>query len=241
MNKSCVYWIHSKTQTDMFNEGYIGISCKGARTRFTQHLHAVRSGSNLPVHNAMRKYGDDIVCDTIVQADYEYCLELEYKLRPTPSIGYNVSIGGTEINRGRVFSAESRAKMSKSQKGRVASEETKIRMSVASLARNYKHSEETLKLMSNLAKKRDNSINISKASEANRLIKPWNKPNASIEVWKIADKVFNRITQDNTIGSRKLAKEFDTTYSKLAVIYKNIKAGWNPLEDEDWLVFSSKL
>jgi hypothetical protein len=38
------------------NGGYIGQTTQGEDTRWKEHLRHTNAGSNLPVHNAIRKY-----------------------------------------------------------------------------------------------------------------------------------------------------------------------------------------
>ncbi len=239
--KSCVYWIHTAEQTDVTKEGYIGVAANGAQKRFREHKCAARKGSKLPIHNAIRKYGDKLIYETVLLGSPEYCLLIEEKLRPLPDIGYNVSVGGVSVNLGRRVSEETRKKMSDWQKGKIISETALANMREAAKNRIYSISEETRQLMSEKAKLRDNSKNIAKARESITGVGKWKKHNADKYAWSLSGKVFDIIQEEPTIGVRRIANKLDIVYSKLAVVFKEIKAGWNPYKDEDWLVFSSKL
>ncbi len=112
MNSS-VYWIHRPEHTDMFSQGYIGVS---NNTKLRWHDHHVRTG-NLHLQRAIKKYGwDNLVKEVIVIADELYCLAVEFKLRSADKIGWNIIAGGgmPPSSRGKKFikSAETRARLS---------------------------------------------------------------------------------------------------------------------------------
>ena len=89
----CVYWIHLSNHSDFTKEGYIGISTNLDKRLF-KHRNASRD-SNSHLYRAIRKYGwDNIVVDKLLVSSVEYCREIENKLRPTPSIGWNEIPGG---------------------------------------------------------------------------------------------------------------------------------------------------
>lgn len=88
--KCWVYWIHTKNQIDILQEGYVGIS-KHPFERIEEHK---KTKGNVHVHNAMLKYGDDICIDLILQSNREFCLYIENKLRPSKGIGWNIVPGG---------------------------------------------------------------------------------------------------------------------------------------------------
>ena len=86
-----VYWIHHPDHTDMFSQGYIGVS-KNAQKRFKQHLEKKH---NPHLVNAIHKYGwDNLVKEQILIAEEDYCYDIEGKLRPTINIGWNIAVGG---------------------------------------------------------------------------------------------------------------------------------------------------
>lgn len=101
-----LYWIHLPEHTDMFSEGYVGITKHTALQRFKGHKKAAnhtKRNINSPIHNAIRKYGDKLVVSTLVVAAWEYVLDLEAKVRPTPKIGWNILSGGEFYERGEGF------------------------------------------------------------------------------------------------------------------------------------------
>jgi group I intron endonuclease len=119
-----VYWIHQPEHTDIFSQGYVGVT-----GNFTSRMKNHERGSQNPhFKNAVNKYGwDNLVKEVVVIAEKDYCLALETKLRPTNEIGWNLVKGGgippsflgkkrSESNilklKNRVFSNETKQKMS---------------------------------------------------------------------------------------------------------------------------------
>jgi dissimilatory sulfite reductase (desulfoviridin) alpha/beta subunit len=89
MNTS-VYWIRHKDHTDMFSQGYIGVS-KNVKIRWAEHFRS----TNQHLQNAIEKYGwDNLVKEIILIADEKYCYEIELKLRNAEKIGWNLCVGG---------------------------------------------------------------------------------------------------------------------------------------------------
>lgn len=61
------------------NKKYIGVS-KNFKNRFNNHLGSVKNGSHLPIHNAIRKYGEENVYVYVcVIGEKEYIFDLERK------------------------------------------------------------------------------------------------------------------------------------------------------------------
>ena len=123
MTPHSVYWIHHPTHTDMFSQGYVGVSANAER-RFTQHLY---SKQNRHLRFAIEKYGwDNLIKAQVLIADEGYCLDIERKLRPADGVGWNLVMGGGKpppsyghkrlvgntINKGRKHSVEARQKRS---------------------------------------------------------------------------------------------------------------------------------
>jgi group I intron endonuclease len=116
---SSVYWIHHKDHTDMFSQGYIGVS-DNVESRWKEHK---LRGHNTHLQNAINKYGwDNLVKEVIIVADRDYCLDLELKLRPKNQIGWNLMEGGGNPPSalGKKFgprSEETKSKISAAKKG----------------------------------------------------------------------------------------------------------------------------
>jgi group I intron endonuclease len=122
-----VYWIHHPSHTDIFSQGYVGVSVN-TDVRFRKHK---RAKQNAHLRNAINKYGwDNLVKKTVLIADTDYCLEVETKLRSKDDIGWNIVKGGgmppkskkgqgkgrIGWGRGRKLSAETCKKISDSVK-----------------------------------------------------------------------------------------------------------------------------
>lgn len=86
-----VYWIRAPEHTDMFSQGYIGVSNNSQR-RFVEHS---RARGNRHLAFAIQKHGwGTLVKTEILVADVGYCLAIEAKLRPSDKIGWNLVAGG---------------------------------------------------------------------------------------------------------------------------------------------------
>ena len=128
--RSSVYWIHHPEHTNMFTQGYIGVS-KELKRRFSSHR---AKPSNLHMKHAITKYGwDTLIKEVMVIASKEYCLDVEIKLRPADKIGWNVVLGGGNppISRRSGFkhTDEAKEKNRQAHLGKKASEETKRKLS----------------------------------------------------------------------------------------------------------------
>lgn len=114
-----VYWVRQAEHTDIFSQGYVGIT-KNFTKRMNDHK---RGGENAYFTNVVKKYGwDNLVKEVIVIAEEDYCLDVETNLRPEKGIGWNIAIGGgkpplTRWNLGKKMSDETKAKLSASRKG----------------------------------------------------------------------------------------------------------------------------
>lgn len=122
-----VYWIHHTSHTDIFSQGYVGVSVSLDK-RMRSHKLATQ---NPHLRNAIQKYGwDELVKETVLIADTEYCLAIEAKLRSADNLGWNIIKGGgmpprakkgqgvgkVGWGKGRKLSAETRKKISDSVK-----------------------------------------------------------------------------------------------------------------------------
>jgi hypothetical protein len=134
-----VYWIHHKDHTDMFSQGYVGVS-KNIEARWFRHS---RYSDNQHLKSAIKKYGwDNLIKEVVLIGEETYCYKLETKIRPTKQIGWNIAEGGAKppvtqyrgddyvnplkgISRptpwsiGRIKTAEERKKLSDAKKVKV--------------------------------------------------------------------------------------------------------------------------
>lgn len=120
-----------KVTNKVNNKVYIGITNKGAGTRFKQHLFDAEHGSQYRFHRAIRKYGKEnfevsiiAFCnnvDELKENEIKFISEYESM---NPDKGYNMTEGG-DGTFGRVCTLETRLKISESNKGKEVSEETR--------------------------------------------------------------------------------------------------------------------
>jgi len=132
-----VYWIHAPHHTNIFEEGYIGISIN-PKKRFNCHKNAKQ---NSILENAFNKY-EEMLLTVLLKADVNYCKNIEIILRPNDHIGWNINKGGglPPIIRGK------RPK----EFGRKVSESKKKSA--------YKHSEETKEKISQTKKLNNDGV-----------------------------------------------------------------------------------
>jgi hypothetical protein len=142
---SCsLYWISHPTHTDIFNQGYVGISTRKDR-RFHEHKYVTQ---NAHLSHAIKLYGwDNLVKKVLLVGDTDYCLEIESKLRPDDKIGWNIVKGGgkppsTPWNKGKKARPEEverlrqmRLGQPSARKGVKLSEETKQKIRLATVGR----------------------------------------------------------------------------------------------------------
>ena len=88
-----LYWIHHKDHTDMFSQGYVGVSNK-VENRWFRHS---RYSDNQHLKAAIKKYGwDNLIKEVVLIGKETYCYDLEAKIRPTKQIGWNIAEGGAK-------------------------------------------------------------------------------------------------------------------------------------------------
>lgn len=86
-----VYWIHHAKHTNIFTEGYVGVS-NNAEKRWQFHRG---SATNAHLKSAVKKYGwDSLIKKVVLIGEKTYCFEIEKKLRSTENIGWNIAPGG---------------------------------------------------------------------------------------------------------------------------------------------------
>lgn len=168
-NRATIYWIHLPEHTNIFTEGYIGVS-KNYKHRFLQHKrNKSKRHENPHLMYALKKY-DNITVSPLLEGETDYCYEIEEKLRPNIKIGWNLAKGGSQPpsqqgkiswNKGKKASEETKEKCQKAKIGTHLSEETRQKISkikkIQCLGSNNpnfgkKASEETRKKMSNSRK-----------------------------------------------------------------------------------------
>ena len=164
-----MYWIHNVNHTDVYKEGYIGVSNNPSR-RFYEHRN---SNYNPILEDALKSYADDVNITILFTGSDEECYSLEKIYRPTECIGWNIAIGGnrppsskpgwhhTEQAKKKI--AEKKIGVLNPQYGKTPSEISKQKMSLAKLG--IPKSEEHKQKMSNAMKGENNPNYGKKMSE----------------------------------------------------------------------------
>lgn len=221
---SCVYWIHAKHHTNIFKEGYVGITQKSVDKRWSGHKASFRCDKhNHILRRAYEKYGEDLVVEQIIVGSRTYCLDIEQKLRPKEYVGWNIASGGggSVVTFGRKLSQRQIEILRACSIGKVVSDETRQKMS---LAKKGKPSHPN----SSLAVKKF-------MQEAHS----WEHPSANKQVWLLADDIFNKYQSGKYKTRTDIAKTLGLDPRQIYRLMIQIESGWNPQSDGDWLKFSN--
>lgn len=152
-----VYWIRLKEHTDIFTQGYVGITTKTVDERFTRHRENANcvNGVKTILHKAFLKYGShNLIVECIVECSKEYASWFESVLRPKRYIGWNIATGGE-------------APMN--MQGFKHSDETKLIMRELKLG------------------KKQSREHVEKIRATNLRKNPWDRPSAKKDTWKDGD------------------------------------------------------
>jgi hypothetical protein len=88
-----LYWIRCKDHTDIFSQGYVGVS-RNTEARWFRHS---RYSDNPHLKAAIKKYGwGNLIKEVVLIGQEIYCYDLEAKIRPTKQIGWNIAEGGAK-------------------------------------------------------------------------------------------------------------------------------------------------
>lgn len=220
-----VYWIRKAEHTDIFSEGYVGVTITKLQRRWTQHKNAAKA-NKYPIHRAINKYGDELVCELILIGTKEYCLDIEKNLRPTPGIGYNSAAGGLRIGRfGSTNSEDTRAKLSSAVKAAYEKDPTyRVRNSQSKKGRVMPESQKE---------------NIKKSMKQIQYF-PWTNSLARNDIWSRADVFYEFYRVNNTTSLKEMCTYFQLKYHNLQTMFNRFKSGWAPLEDLDWKEYFNK-
>ncbi len=257
-----VYWIHLPEHTDVTKDGYVGFTSKTVESRFKQHRDdSIREKyKNLPIYNAMNKYGNLLVVETLVEGSNEYCLMIENKLRPEVKIGWNIKIGGDFGSLGVKASEETKLKMSETRRGesngfygkehseetkqklreinlgKKASEETKNKLSAMRKGKKRNLSPEQRKKMSDRSKAQvmSESAKLKMSISKTGIYVAW-RSCAATDIWLCAKDVYEYLEENPSNGRHKTAHHFKVTPNQIKTIHKKIRSGWNPNEDQEYL------
>lgn len=86
-----IYWIRKEEHTDVYTQGYVGITSGTLKERVRSHKKNKKSSI---VAGKLRKY-DNLVCEVLHTVEtLEEALVLEGEYRPTQNVGWNLQRGG---------------------------------------------------------------------------------------------------------------------------------------------------
>lgn len=214
-----VYWIRFPEHTDLFSEGYVGVTKTNTKARFRGHLQYSKSGRGKTsrIVNIIQKYGrEGLVLETLVICDLEYAYELEAKLRPEDRIGWNVSPGG-EICRnygGYTLSEDTKKKMSEARRGVPYPPEFGIKISQALKGRvNGPLSKESL--------------------DKREITRFYNNMDKYSDVWSVADKCYQFYLTG--LSSHLTEKQMSLRKQSLKNMFYRFADGWVPEKDQRWI------
>lgn len=134
----CVY----KITNLITHKVYIGLTTRGIKKRWQDHVNAANNRSSTVLHNSIRKYGTDNFFIEVIEEcpDFETMIAREIhwiqeynSIRPN---GYNITAGG-QGSLGLRPTDEQRRQMSIRRQGRPLSPETRMKLSKASTGRRH--------------------------------------------------------------------------------------------------------
>lgn len=92
-----LYWMHLKDNTDVFTQGYVGVTTRLIEVRFKEHCSRFYNSYNPynPLHLAFAKHGtENIVLTRLCVCTEKQAYELEKMFRPFEYMGWNTVEGG---------------------------------------------------------------------------------------------------------------------------------------------------
>lgn len=248
-----IYWIRKPEHTDMFTEGYIGVTSRTLEQRVLEHIKSSTMGGNKSyvVHKAIRSIGiENLLTSVVLIAEEAYCYDIEFKLRPEKGIGWNIAIGGSKppSQEGNKHSDETKEKISKVWKGKKRSPES-VQKSVDSRA-GFKHSEESKEKMrlANIGTKRDPEAIAKRVAKmlgrtytdehkqkisASRLSKnPWDISPSNALLWAEADIYYKMWLEEKS--PYKVSRRLQLAHKALEAMFRRFESGYVPLENLIW-------
>lgn len=247
------YWIHLPEHTDIFSQGYVGITKKEVGQRFKEHLSNSKrpDQSHKLISKALVKYGEKVCIEAICISDKDYAKDLEKKLRPQNFIGWNMTIGGMtppELSPEKKKLATE--KRSITMEGRYPSGENhpnwKGGIPYKSAPKPWtpeKRKAVAIKVSEKLKDKPLTEGHKEKLSlrkkEFFEEFGPWANSQANKEIWIRAEEIYNKWVSE-PCGDRKLSRELglprNTSVKNMIVLFAS---GWVPTEDERFVRFLS--
>lgn len=218
-----LYWIHLPEHTDIFSQGYIGVTTLGTKERFLHHKRqSTKKSSKTVITSAIKKYGDDLVVDCLCIGEEPYIYDLENKLRPEKAIGWNLAVGGV-----KPFRPEKGTKPSqKTLDARKAMMTPEYREFLSKRNKDQGMGFQPGYVRDESSKERQRKTIAAKG--------PWNHVKASNNpAWALADQI--RSLYDTGQPPAKIYTNFGLTWNNVKAILALFKTGWIPLEDDLWL------
>ena len=93
---TCVYWIRKVEHTNIYTEGYVGVSTNIER-RWREHITEARANRhpNSFLCNIINEhYPDNLIFEIVYLSNEDNCYNYEEMLRPETNIGWNLRSGG---------------------------------------------------------------------------------------------------------------------------------------------------
>ena len=162
MENCCVYWIHLPEHSDIFKEGYVGIT-KNIEKRINDHK---KYSKNYHLKNAFKKH-DNMIVTVVFEGNRNDCYMIENLLRNVDKIGWNIAKGGLFLSK-----LAKKAQIEKI-KGVALTQEHKNNISIGLKQSNHPlhgsfHTEESKKKMSDSHKNKPSNFKGLKMSEESR-------------------------------------------------------------------------
>lgn len=92
-----LYWLHLKEHTDVFTQGYVGVTTRLIDIRFKEHCSRFHNSYNPynPLHIAFAQYGiENIIKTRLCVCPASQVYQLEEVFRPFEYMGWNTAEGG---------------------------------------------------------------------------------------------------------------------------------------------------
>ena len=121
---TAVYWIRKKEHTNIYEEGYVGVS-SNIKRRWRDHITEAKNNKHPNAHlgRAINKYyPDNLVFEIVYLSNEDKCYKYEEYLRPDTNIGWNLRSGGPVGK----MSEEGRKRVSELAKKRIITEAQKL-------------------------------------------------------------------------------------------------------------------
>lgn len=239
---SFVYWLHLPEHTDITSEGYVGYTSKTVEGRYKKHRQDSfqKTKRNYTLHNAIRKYDEQIQLTTLVEGSEEYCLMIEEKLRPSESIGWNQAKGGFKPPslKGKPLRKDLAEKLVAFNTGRPKSDEAKRNMSISRLNFLKENPITSEEKEANRQRMLEFYRSNPKASELRKQssdrVRLWKHPSAGI-VWLYCEEIFQLFTNKTPVTRVPRLLNVEITLTPIYGLYKKFRTGWQPSLDQEYL------